>query len=212
MRTYVPQVVLVISLTCQSSFSSHRSRASRFVAIAKEHYAVFEEAYHQILELRKTKCYSEEEATLLSCELSEPQELAARSGMIVIAFVAFAVEALIYDYGARWLTQGFVKKYLDKLDTQSKWIIYPQLKTGQAVPTGDNAFARVGKLIADRHQLVHEKSRAVTAESIAQTEDQENEFFASVHNAFLTLNELSALAKHIDPTDTFFSKHISTGP
>ena len=77
---------------------------------------------------------------------------------IVIVFSAIAVEAYIYDYVSRNLSDAFVKNYLDKLDPVSKWVIIPRLVIGKELPREHRWFDILKKLIKQRNRLVHEKS------------------------------------------------------
>jgi hypothetical protein len=78
--------------------------------------------------------------------------------VLVIVFSAIAVEAYIYDYAARNLSDTFVKNYLDKLDPISKWVIIPQLVTGKELSRDHRWFELLNKLFLQRNKIVHEKS------------------------------------------------------
>jgi hypothetical protein len=78
--------------------------------------------------------------------------------VLVIVFSAIAVEAYIYDYAARNLSDTFAKNYLDKLDPISKWVIIPRLVTGKELPRDHRWFELLNKLFLQRNKIVHEKS------------------------------------------------------
>jgi len=81
-----------------------------------------------------------------------------RQSCIVIVFAAAALEAYIYDYGARKKSDTFMKKYVDKLDLVAKWAVVPQLVLGKPFPTDRRGFELLGKLASSRNKLIHFKS------------------------------------------------------
>ena len=42
------------------------------------------------------------------------------------------LEATIYDYGAANLSDSYMKKYVEKLNFLSQWVVIPQLVLNQA--------------------------------------------------------------------------------
>jgi hypothetical protein len=78
---------------------------------------------------------------------------------IATAFGVMCLEAFIYDYAAHNFTDTFSKKYLDKLDLLSKWIIIPRLVLKKEFPTDSKAFQDLNALIKERNSLVHSKSK-----------------------------------------------------
>jgi hypothetical protein len=75
-----------------------------------------------------------------------------------LIFGTMSLEAFIYDYAAHYLTDTYVKKYLDKLDVVSKWVIVVRVVTGTDFPTGSQAFQHLKELVSSRNKLVHAKS------------------------------------------------------
>jgi hypothetical protein len=82
----------------------------------------------------------------------------AKASLIVIVFSAMALEAYIYDYAARHLTDAFAKNHLDKLDTFSKWIIVPVVITGKELSQRPNWHEPLKQLIKARNSIIHHKS------------------------------------------------------
>ena len=80
------------------------------------------------------------------------------ASFIVIVFSAITLEAYIYDYAARYLTDSFVKDHLDKLDTFSKWVVVPALITGRELPPHPNWQGPLRQLIKTRNSIIHHKS------------------------------------------------------
>jgi hypothetical protein len=74
-------------------------------------------------------------------------------------FAAMCLEGFIYDYAATNFTDTYSKKYLDKLDLISKWVIVPRLVLGKEFPRGGRAFSYIRDIKKERDKLVHSKSR-----------------------------------------------------
>ncbi len=77
----------------------------------------------------------------------------------VIVFSALAVEAHLYDIGARKLGDGYMKDHLDKLDITSKAILIFELVTKKNFPKDGQLYQNLKKLQSDRNKLVHFKSK-----------------------------------------------------
>jgi hypothetical protein len=75
-----------------------------------------------------------------------------------ITFGAMCLEAFIYDYAAHNFTDTYVKKYLDKLDVASKWVVITRLTTGKDFPRESKAFEDLRMLIKARNDFIHPKS------------------------------------------------------
>ncbi len=119
---------------------------------------IFLEIQIKELEKKNIKINGEDEAILFEQKIIPLQKDLAKSSLIIIVFSAMAVEAYIYDYAARHLGDVFVKDYLDKLDTLSKWIIVPKLITGRELPRQQKWFELLKKLIKARNSIIHHKS------------------------------------------------------
>ena len=48
-----------------------------------------------------------------------------------VVFLHLFLKAVIYDYGAINTSDSYMKKYIDKLEFLSKWVVIPKLVTGQ---------------------------------------------------------------------------------
>jgi len=77
---------------------------------------------------------------------------------ITIIFAAAAAEGYIYDFAARALGDLFVEKNLDKLSTQSKWIIVPRLVANHEIKTDSRAYQLLILLTKARNEIVHPKT------------------------------------------------------
>lgn len=84
---------------------------------------------------------------------------AMREYLVEHLFAAMCLEAFIYDYAATNFSDTYVKKYLDKLDLVSKWVLIPKLVLGKEFPRSGRAFAYIRSVKKERDKLVHSKSR-----------------------------------------------------
>ncbi|MDP1546942.1 MAG: hypothetical protein Q8L87_13055 [Anaerolineales bacterium] len=53
---------------------------------------------------------------------------------------------------------SFVKDYLDKLDTLSKWVVIPKLITGRELSRRQHWYGLLKQLIKTRNAITHHKS------------------------------------------------------
>lgn len=60
--------------------------------------------------------------------------------MAAVTFGAMCLEAFIYDYAAHNFSDTYVKRYLDKLDLVSKWVVIPKVVIGKDFPRESKAF------------------------------------------------------------------------
>jgi hypothetical protein len=108
------------------------------------------------MELAKTS--GDDQIHILGGKIQTIEDKLAMSSFIVIVFSALVLEAYIYDYAARHLTDAFVKDHLDRLDTFSKWIIVPELVTGKRLSQPSNWQGALMRLIKARNSVIHYKS------------------------------------------------------
>ncbi len=94
-------------------------------------------------------------------ELQNLQSEIDKCAIMVIVFCAMALEAYIYDYASRKLTDSYVQDHLDKLDTLSKWVVIPKLVTGKELPKDHRWFSLLKRLIQQRNTLAHHKSSSL---------------------------------------------------
>lgn len=80
---------------------------------------------------------------------------------IALVFSGMALEAHIYDYAAEAISDGFVHRHLDRLDLVSKWVVIPEIVTGQPFPREGRPFQLLQRLVKRRNALVHSKSKAM---------------------------------------------------
>ena len=112
-------------------------RTGIYVEIAREslEYCLKCEMKVKSLEEEKLTSKTEDELALLDYRESLIRWEQGKHSIVTVVFSAMAVEAYIYDYAARNLSDSFVKKYLDKLDLVSKWVVIPLIVTGKEFPS-----------------------------------------------------------------------------
>lgn len=184
----------------------HQSTRSQwhlfFVSMARESFDSLLKCEQDIEQLLGSDPEDRIPEDLLPCFLSLTFELSKYS-CVAIVFSAMAVEAYIYDYAARNLSSSFVRKYLDRLDLISKWVIVPRLVTGKAFPTGGRGFELLRKLKQTRDGLVHAKSRELPESSDESwTEKPDPAELPEVAKQALEALELLAIdLERIDPSE-----------
>jgi hypothetical protein len=117
-------------------------------------------------------------------------------------FLSLFLEAYIYDFAARRLSDSYVTKYLDKLDVISKWIIIPKLITGKELDTSRHSFAILKQIFSLRNKFVHHKTSEITIERVAK--------YNSLDELIKLSDILSAIAdifKQLDKIDTTIDSH-----
>lgn len=88
---------------------------------------------------------------------------------VVVVFSHLFLEATIYDYGATNLSDSYVKKYVEKLNFLSTWVVIPRLVTGKSFPTDSRAYQLLGRLTKARNALAHFKTRRMSDASALET-------------------------------------------
>jgi hypothetical protein len=122
-------------------------------------------------------------------------------GHITVVFSAMCLESLINDYCVLNKSATYFKKYIDKLDTTSKWLIVPQIITNKQISTDSQAFQLLGELFSMRNSMVHPKSKEydVVNDGGAAWRDDYREFIKSVPLCFKTIKEATFELYKIDP-------------
>lgn len=92
-------------------------------------------------------------------EIHEGEDAIDREIIKAIVFLAMYCEAYIWDLAASVLGDNYTHKYLDKLDTFSKWVIIHQLLFGESIDPGHHSMEKLKELIRWRNNFVHSKSK-----------------------------------------------------
>jgi hypothetical protein len=159
------------------------------------------------LEARIANTSAPDEFPELEFELMSLQDLRGKYASIVIVFSAIAVEAYIYDYAARHLSDKFVQSYLDKLDLVSKWIIVPRLITGKSLPQSGKWMMLLKALVKERNSIVHSKSKEPPfelkeAKDFYKKLNERNAFILQKsRQAIELLDELTTEISNLDPEE-----------
>jgi hypothetical protein len=103
-------------------------------------------------------------------ELFEFPNIQLISPFIIVVFTGMFLEAFIFDYASSRLSTSYVKKYLDKLDTSSKWIVIPKLTTNKNFPPQSEAFSFLQEISSQRNKFVHYKSKFLNPNEIDNSE------------------------------------------
>ncbi len=132
----------------------------------------------------------------------------SRHYAIVIVFAAMSLEAYIFDYATRRISDTFVRNHLERMDVVSKYVVVPQLVTGRPVDRSKEWFALLKQLVRTRNELTHYKSQPIPTrpaevaafqERIRKREDRFRDAAQKVPLLFASLaSELQAL----DPQET----------
>lgn len=110
---------------------------------------------------------------------------------------AVFLEAFIYDYCVRRKSANYVNKYLEKMDTISKFVIGTRLFATKGIPEDSHILEQMRQLFRLRNNLVHHK----TKNSKSPTFSIPPEFEPIQCIKFL--RDLCASMELIDPGDQF---------
>jgi len=130
--------------------------------------------------------------------------------LLPIIFGAMCLEAFIYDYGAQYLSDAFVKKHLDKLELPSKFLIITKLVTGNEFPTDSQAYEGLVKLKTDRNKLIHFKSKTYSVMEMEKVEQWHHDMNLFLKKAMMNsydtvLNVMSELDKLHDEKTNYYA-------
>lgn len=132
-----------------------------FIEIACDSYASYQEYMIKLKEIEAAGgfwhnghyVYNQDE------EHWECQRALAKEVIKMIVFIPIFLEAYIYDLAAIVLGDTYAKRFLDKLDLISKWIIIPKLITQKELDRSKAYFSTFRALVSARNQLVHHKTK-----------------------------------------------------
>jgi hypothetical protein len=178
------------------------------VKIARDHFRAFQTEQGEAQRLRLTKPTTEDEALVLSWQISERESAACEQGLVVVVFAAFAIESHINEYGSRRLGSQYYERFVDKLDTLSKWIIVPRLVSGTELPRERRAFQLLTELFRWRNTIAHPKAKPFNPDTLDEDAPAQiarrRAFLEFVPLAIQVLDELGREAEGMDPSDPLF--------
>lgn len=170
---------------------SRSSACFLYSKIAHEHSQRLKTLEMEIQKHNKSLYNSEEDSLNDLYERSKYFSKAQECALITIVFSAMALEAYIYDYGARNTSGNFINRYIDKLDILSKWVIIPQLVTSKKFPTDSKGFQLLKELISNRNHFIHYKSFDINEETMKELEHADEELFKSSYDSITAIRELA---------------------
>ena len=124
---------------------------------------------------------------------------------IIIVFSALCLESLINDYCAIKKSGSFLKNYVDKLDTPSKWIIIPKIIVNQEISTDSQAFELLKELFTLRNELVHPKSKETEINSIRKSLTKL--YVSQTNRSFLAIKVATQELHKIDPSFSYLDEY-----
>ncbi|UII75334.1 hypothetical protein LV716_13865 [Flagellimonas sp. HMM57] len=112
--------------------------------------------------------------------------------VISVIFCSMFLESYIYDFGARNTSDKYISKYLDKLDTMSKWVIIPKIISGVEIDRSKKSFEFISKLISARNKLIHWKSKRMTFETLEKNKDEKIYNLVDLEKVFISIKDIFA--------------------
>lgn len=176
------------------------------------------EPQKRTIETNLTNAANPDEKMLLEYELMTVDIELAKIASITIVFAMIAIEAYIYDYAARHFTDSFVKKYIDKLDPISKWVIIPKLVTGKELSRGGEWFKLLKDLVRERNSIIHSKSsqppsKAEEARKYLKAIDEEHHrVIHKARNAIKLLDVLAIEIGNLDAEEVIWAESYLSKP
>jgi hypothetical protein len=196
------------------------SSISIYSEIARESFDKFValEPQKRTIEASLAGIIPPDEKMPLEYELMNVDIELAKLASITIVFATISVEAYIYDYAARHFTDSFVKKYIDKLDPISKWVIVPKLVTGKELSRGGEWFQLLKNLVRERNTIIHSKSSEapITTEEFYKYAEKRKEtqanFFEKIKGAIDLLDILPTEMGRLDSEEMYWARIYLSKP
>ncbi len=164
-----------------------------YLEICRREYRLYRDTYDYASELKSSASQGEED---VDGEWGEALLSYRESGLITIVFAAMSLEALINRYAAVRTSATYFRKYLDKLDVVSKWLLIPKLVTGKSIETDSQPFEQLRRLFRYRNRVVHYK--AVSIADDWRTDEVVSEFHSEVQNAIEVLFSVPSELRDLD--------------
>lgn len=171
------------------------SNVPLYINIALDNY---KKAVESQAEITRIECDSEVDEVEKIYLLNNTSEESHKSSVTTVVFISMAIEAYIYDYSARELSDNFAKTYLDKVDILSKWVLIPKLVKGKDFPIERQGFQLLKELFGYRNKLVHFKSSNITSDNLADIHGRLVDSFEMASKAIQALIEISKDMEMID--------------
>lgn len=176
-------------------YFSRLSNAPLYIDIALGNYNTATEAKKEIARVTSDTTLEEVERNYIT---SEYEEVRHKHSVTTVVFASMAIEAYIYDYSAREMSDKFTRTYLDKLDIVSKWVLIPKLVTSKDFPIERQGFQLMKELFGYRNKLVHFKSTNFTPEKLEDLQESTVDSYEMATKALEALIQLSSDMETID--------------
>lgn len=124
------------------------------------------------------------------------QDTAQGQATITVVFSTIALESFIHNYAARKLGEGYTDKHIEKMTLHTKWLLVPQLATGESIPSDHRGFELLQKLIKARNSIVHLKSKNIEWELWENAEQKITETNRLILESATTCFECIGLLGH----------------
>lgn len=130
-----------------------------------------------------------------------------KCAVTVIIFAIITLEAYIYDYSARYLSDSYARNYLDKLDIFSKWIVIPRLICGKEISGESKWHQQFKALIRQRNAIIHSKSSSFPTEAdgritfIKRQHDHSKQIVELAHQAVRLFETIATEIANIHPVE-----------
>jgi len=178
-------------LEIATQFKEFKVRKKRLVADMAAGYEIFGEPPNQTFLFHKHD------------DVVAGEQVITLEVIKAVVFLAMYCEAYIWDLGASILGDQYAKKYLDKLDTFSKWVVIPRMLFGKGLDTGHHSMEKLRELIRWRNEFVHAKSKDATdlQRNLAKFQDDFKPLDEKIdlEGIFAGIDELFAQLRHLDP-------------
>lgn len=168
------------------------------------------EAQVRALKIRIADATHADETSALEFELISLETTLAKHSLVVILFSATLLEAYIYDYAARHLSDKFAQEYVDKLDVIGKWVVVPRLATGRELPRGKKWFGLMKTLVKTRNLIAHSKSSELPRTKnqaqpyLERIQNKDDQFAQSARQSIELLDLLVAEMSDLDPDESIW--------
>jgi hypothetical protein len=185
------------------------SNISIYVDIARSCMAVAKDIYRKLVneDEKIEKCQDEDEASYLHHQSMPLRNGLSKNSIQSIVFSAMSLEAYIYDYAARALTDSFVSQHLDKIDLASKYVVIFQLVTHEKFPKDTKVYNLLKKLIKNRNSLIHSKSNKINIEDHDSLLKLSNSHYHIYNWALDAVEAIDLVIKYVEKIDP--EEHVS---
>lgn len=176
---------------------------SFYAEVARRHLAEVEEMFSRRNEIRAVMPDSEI-ACYEQCEELDPIDAAIDEKAIsAIVFAGMALEAYIYDYGARKVGEAMVEQHLDRMSLLDKWVTYPLIATGKPFPKDRQGYELLKKLVKSRNALVHARSKLIVLSELPDGFEDRNkqELVEAARAAIQAMEAVAEDFLQIDPKE-----------